>query len=313
MSRLLNVSFSENDVKSLREKSVFPENVMVINPAVTARIRRLQAAGYDDIVKAGVSGLREKEGIISNRPGLFFSNKYSGKMEGMVGLSGFAGNNSLCLRRAIAGTKQENDDTAENDDFTNICGKCFSFLTPWWYSLLAWTRNDVILSTVKIGSGDVIIDPALIPYTRYSSHGDLINGLHAYNYLRIAADNPDVKFGFWTKNAGYYREGLEMFGGPRPENLTVNFSPINTNVIPSASSLQAAKAAGIDGIFSVFTDREKQAAAINAGAYFCKCGPGSCRHNCLFCYSQKTRRRDYDASKAVLIAEILDGERHKGK
>ena len=270
----------------------------------------------DFVTADSVSAMGVKDGVLVNRVGLYISDGYSGKLSGcipagsvtaageyiaedtaraaMVGISGFAGNNFTCLYRALCG---------------GICGKCFSLTTPWWNSIKAWTRNDVILSTIKITSGDVILDPEKIPYSRYSSHGDLINSLHAYNYLQIAYDNPGVKFALWTKNADMMRAGLQEFGRPKPENLTLIYSALNMDCVPSASGLKALRAAGYDAVFSVFRNRAKQAAAVSAGAHFCKCGSGSCRHLCQFCYDAD-RRAGRDPETAVLIAEILDGDRH---
>ena len=106
------------------------------------------------------------------------------------------------------------------------------------------------------------------------------------------------------------REAFQRFGGPKPSNLTLIYSPLRLNVIPSASALQAAKAAGFDAIFSVFQDRKRQAAAVATGAHFCRCGSGSCRHLCQFCYNPALRAAA-DPSKAILISEILDGDNHK--
>ena len=243
---VLNVSFTAEDVKKLHENAIsgIPEGVTIVSEAVTRRVLEwLPSVSFDDIAAAGVSGMGAADGVIRNYPGLFIGDGYSGKLSGkipagsvtaageyiaaetvraaMVGISGFAGNNYTCLYRALCG---------------GICAKCFSLLTPWKPSIKAWTRNDVILSTLKLTRGDVVLDPELIPFLRYSSHGDLINGLHAYNYLTISAGNPDTNFTLWTKNAHYYREGLEMFGAPKPENLTVIYSPLRLNVTPSETA-----------------------------------------------------------------------------
>lgn len=322
MSRhtVLNVSFSPENVKQLHENAIagLPAGAHVISDAVTDRVFSwLPSVTYDDICRAGVTGMGPAEGVMRNYPGLYISDGYSGKLSGkvpagsvtaagekinfdtvlaaMVGISGYAGNNYTCLYRALCG---------------GICAKCFSLLTPWKPSIKAWTRNDVILSSIEITHNDVLLDPVLIPFLRYSSHGDLINGLHAKNYLQIAADNEDTNFTLWTKNAHFYREGLRMYGKPKPDNLTVIYSPLNMNCVPSYTSLQRMKEAGYDAVFSVFQDREKQAKAVAAGAHFCACGDGSCRHLCQFCYNPALRA-SYDAGAAILIAEILDGEKHR--
>lgn len=278
-------------------KNVLADNV-VIRQSVTDRIHKLQAMPYEEIMTAGKSGLTEKKGILTNDYNLFFSDGYTGKMLGKVGLSGFAGNNPECLKRALLGY--------------GICRHCFSFLTPWMPSIKAWTKNDLILSSIMMEKNSVIIDPEKIPSMRFSSHGDLINDVHLYNYFRIAADNPAVEFALWTKNVRIYRDGLQLFGY-KPNNIIVGFSPIQMNVIPSKQALTAAKNAGFDFIFGVNDTYANQEKSLINGGYKCKCGENSCGMHCRFCYSAARRQElGYDmTNQAVYISEILDGERHK--
>lgn len=271
----------------------------VISAAVTGRLEWLKTVTPEAVAAAGKTSLNEYTGIIRNDYDLFFSGGMSGKMDGMPGLSGYAGNNPECLKRALFGF--------------GICYKCFSFLTPWKPSILAWTKNDILLSSGYMDAGAVRIDPEKLPYMRFSSHGDTINAVHVYNYCRIAYDNPNTQFALWTKNAAFFRDGLKEFGR-KPENLTTIYSPLLMNCRPSEKALKAAAAAGYDAVFSVSDVREKQTAAIAGGAYGCLCGPGSCRGKCLFCYDADRRTAaGYDGSRAVLISEILDGERHREK
>lgn len=278
--------------------AVLGDNV-VIRQSVTDRIFRLHNMSIDDIMSSGKSGLTAKKGILTNIYNLFFSDGYTGKMLGKVGLSGFAGNNPECIKRALLGY--------------GICRCCFSFLTPWMNSIKAWTKNDLILSSIMMEKNSVIIDPNLIPSMRFSSHGDLINALHLYNYFRIAADNPAVEFALWTKNVKIYHEGLKLFGY-KPENIIVGFSPIQMNVIPSEKSLTAAKNNGFDFIFGVNDTWDNQEKSLINGGYKCHCGENSCGIHCRFCYSAARRQElGYNTltdNKAIFISEILDGERH---
>lgn len=272
----------------------------VIRKSVTDRIHQLHNLSLADIMAAGKSGLGPNKGILKNTYNLFFSDGYTGKMLGKVGLSGFAGNNPECIKRALLGY--------------GICRHCFSFLTPWMNSIKAWTKNDLILSSVMLPKNSVIIDPNLIPSMRYSSHGDLINDIHLYNYFRIAADNPAVQFALWTKNVKIYHDGLKLFGY-KPENIIVGFSPIQLNIVPTEKSLMAAKNNGFDFIFGVNDTWKNQEKSLINGGYKCKCGENSCGIHCQFCYNAARRRElGYNMAtdnKAVFISEILDGERHK--
>lgn len=273
-------------------------NNTVISAAVTNRIRLLQSFGIDDIMAAGKSGLGKNKGILVNAYNLFFSDGYTGKMLGKIGLSGFAGNNPECIKRALLGY--------------GICRHCFSFLTPWINSIKAWTKNDLLLSSGMMEKNSVIIDPEKIPSMRFSSHGDLINKYHLYNYFRIAADNPNTQFALWTKNVAIYHDGLELFGY-KPSNIIVGYSPIQMNVIPSEKSLIMAKKSGFDFIFGVNDTWANQEKSLVNGGYKCRCGENSCGLHCQFCYSAKKRAElGYSMTeKAVFVSEILDGERHK--
>lgn len=273
-------------------------NNTVISAAVTNRIRLLQSFGIDDIMTAGKSGLGKNKGILVNAYNLFFSDGYTGKMLGKIGLSGFAGNNPECIKRALLGY--------------GICRHCFSFLTPWVNSIKAWTKNDLLLSSGMMEKNSVIIDPEKIPSMRFSSHGDLINKYHLYNYFRIAADNPNTQFALWTKNVAIYHDGLDLFGY-KPANIIVGYSPIQMNVIPSEKSLIMAKKSGFDFIFGVNDTWANQGKSLVNGGYKCRCGENSCRLHCQFCYNAKKRAElGYSMTeKAVFVSEILDGERHK--
>lgn len=273
-------------------------NNTVISAAVTNRIRLLQSFGIEEIMAAGKSGLGKNKGILVNAYNLFFSDGYTGKMLGKIGLSGFAGNNPECIKRALLGY--------------GICRHCFSFLTPWINSIKAWTKNDLLLSSGMMEKNSVIIDPEKIPSMRFSSHGDLINKYHLYNYFRIAADNPYTQFALWTKNVQIYHDGLDLFGY-KPANIIVGYSPIQMNVIPSEKSLIMAKKSGFDFIFGVNDTWANQEKSLLNGGYKCRCGENSCGLHCRFCYDAKRRAElGYSMTeKAVFVSEILDGERHK--
>lgn len=273
----------------------------VINPKVTDKVTACQTRDASDIQRAGVSGMTAKNGILKNFADLFFSNNYGGKVLDIAGLSGFAGNNRRCIERARAGF--------------GICSACFSFIGSKFSNLNAWTKNDTILSTVQLKPGSVIIDPDLVPEMRYSTHGDLINALHAYNLIQIAYDNPRTQFTLWTKNHFEYSTGRARFiadhNGAFPKNLRVIFSATLTDQYFTEYQLKALKAAGYDAVFAVYETWHSQDIAVNSGAFRCVCGRGSCKHHCHFCYDFFENTSAFPADRAAWIAEIKDGERHK--
>lgn len=277
-------------------------SAVVISEKVTDKIFKCQTEDVEKIAAAGVSGMREKDGILFNALRLFFSRNYGGKMYHMPGLSGFAGNNRRCILRAMG-----------CGVCSGVCEKCFSFTGSKFSNLNAWTKNDVILSTAELKPSDVVIDPEKIPAMRFSTHGDLINPLHAYNDAVMAYANPGTQFTLWTKNHYEYSEGMRMFSekyGPKPRNLRVYYSGVLLDQMYTDTQLKALKARGYDGIFSVYTRWFYQDAAVSAGAFRCVCGKGSCAYRCNFCY-QAADTFPADPEKAVWIAEILDGEKHK--
>lgn len=276
---------------------------MVINPKVTDKVMKCLTMSTEEIASAGKSGMTEKDGIIRNAYNVFISNGYGGKMTDIVGISGFAGNNSKCIERAQKGI--------------GVCPFCFSFRNAYFSCLPAWTKNDTIFSTVKFVVGDLIMDDTKIKECRFSTHGDLNNALHAYNYMVIAFSNPKIQYTLWTKNNEYYQKARKMFfadfGIDRPKNLRVIYSSNRLDVIPNKNGLKALKANGYDAYFVVYSKRAIQEKAVKEFyGHFCKCGKNSCKQHCHFCYDYFTSDNWLVYSDtAVLIAEILDGERHK--
>ena len=276
---------------------------MVINQKVTDKVIKCLTMSVENIARAGSTMMTENDGIIRNVYEIFISNGYGGKMSGIVGISGFAGNNKKCIERAQKGI--------------GVCPYYFSFRNAYFTCLPAWTKNDILLSTIKLSVGDIIMDPEKINECRFSTHGDLNNGLHGYNYMIIAYTNPEIQYTLWTKNHEYYQQARKMFfadfGIDRPKNLRVIYSGNRLDVMPKKSGLVALKKSGYDAYFVVYSKRAiQQKAVTELYGHFCKCGTNSCKQECHFCYDYFTSENWIAYSDtAVLIAEILDGERHK--
>lgn len=288
-------------LQEMRQAVMF-DGQQVISEKVTDKIRFCQEKDAEMIAAAGVSGMTKKDGLTVNKKGLFISNNYGGKMKNIAGLSGFAGNNAKCVKRAKSGK--------------GVCPHCFSFIGSKFSNLAAWTKNDTILSTVTFELGDIILDPEMVPEMRYSTHGDLINSLHAYNLLIIAASNPETQFTLWTKNHAEYAAGLAMFEakyGRKPANMRVIFSASQLDQMFTEKQLQALKKHGYDAVFAVYNTWDSQARAVAAGAKKCVCGLLSCKEKCHFCYAARSiwEKAGLYTDKVVWIAEIMDGDKHK--
>ena len=284
-------------LQEMRDAALY-DGGQVINEKVTDKIEYCQTKDAAEIQAAGKTGAK----LFVNIHDLFFSANYGGKMKRILGLSGFAGNNAKCIKRAKSGK--------------GVCPFCFSFIGSKFSNLAAWTKNDAIISTVELQPGDVVIDPVKYPECRFSTHGDLINALHAYNLMVIAGSNPEIQFTLWTKNHFEYRAGLAMYKekyGRKPQNRRVIFSASQLDQMFTEKQLQALKSRGYDAIFAVYTTWASQAAAVAAGAKKCVCGLLSCKEKCHFCYDSFTawQRRGLYSDKVVWIAEILDGDKHK--
>lgn len=296
------VSVSKESVNRFGLEPVVLESV-VINEKVTYKIHYALNLSDAQISKAGVSGLKFSDGVLANKHGIFISGSYSGKMQDMPGCSGYAGNNSLCLKRALDGN--------------SVCAHCFSLIGIWKTCIPAYTKNDMIFSTTKFSVGDLVLDPEAFPYFRFSTHGDTMNALHVYNALVTALTNPDTQFTIWTKNVQYWIDGLAMFEkeyGPKPSNFFAIYSWLITDGMPSHGQLKTLKKIGFDAVFVVYNTWASQDRAVNAGAKRCVCGTGSCRHHCKFCYDKKVRDLmgfDGNSDAVIWIAEIMDGANHK--
>ena len=291
--------------KSVNRFGLMPSvlETTVINEKVTYKIHYALNLTDSQIKNAGKSGLKFTDGVRVNKHGIFISDGYSGKMSDMPGCSGYAGNNSLCLKRALDGN--------------SVCAHCFSLIGIWKTCIPAYTKNDLIFSTVKFSIGDLVLDPELFPYFRFSTHGDTMNALHVYNMLVTALTNPETQFTLWTKNVKYWIDGLAMFEkeyGQKPSNFYAIYSWLITDGMPSIEQLKTLKRLGFDAVFVVYNTWASQDRAVEMGAHRCVCGNGSCRHHCKFCYDKTVRSLsgfDGNSDTVTWIAEIMDGANHK--
>lgn len=178
----------------------------------------------------------------------------SGKMDGIRSLNTNPLENEFCkaMRKTDA-----------------ICSKCYSawFLEHIYkYSCVKpWTENGRLLSTLpleEIGTPYVYDD-----VFRIHSHGELINGLHAENIIKIAKKNRNTLFVLWTKRANLL-----------PKKIPKNLKIIKSN--PQIDKPINEVPEGFHGIFNVFT---KEYANKNNIDINCE---GKCRQ-CMKCYDRK--------------------------
>lgn len=190
--------------------------------------------------------------------------KHTGKMEGMISLSTCCLCNGRCKKRM--------------DNNNSICSHCFAAAMMKRYKTLTnkLIRNTEILSTTLFDVKDFPIINAA--YFRFESFGDLVNVIHAQNYIRMAKRNKHCTFALWTKNPDILSLAIKKEG--KPKNLIVIYS---SETIGKVNDSILKLYPFIDHIFTVWKD-EKQAAAaghnINCGARHCL--------SCLRCYKKST-------------------------
>lgn len=191
----------------------------------------------------------------------------SGKMLKVRAISTFAGDNPSCL--ALMKCKD------------NVCAHCYAYkqvesgVYPAQRTCLE--RNGVALSKKLL---KVVPNLSKLKYHeifRFESHGDVINVIHARNYIRIAKANPDTKFAAFTKRPLIWKSALEKEGG-KPDNLNLVYSSPKLNK-PVADIRE--KFPFFDVVFTVY-----EKGADTHGNFPCSCGPESC-NKCRFCYTKK--------------------------
>lgn len=193
----------------------------------------------------------------------------SGKMDKVRALSTYAGQNSSCK------AMMQNDKT--------VCSHCYAYkqvesgVYPNQRTCLE--RNGNALSSALL---DIVPNLSKQEIFRFESHGDVINDIHARNYIRIAKANPTVKFAAWTKRPPIWECAIKEEG--KPSNLKLVFSSPMVNKKLDVRTLFPF----IDTIFTVY---EKGVEAPHQIP--CQCSKGSC-NRCRFCYT-----------KSGMVAETL--------
>lgn len=186
----------------------------------------------------------------------------TGKMDKVRALSSFAGMNPSCMAMM------------KNKD--GVCAHCYAYKQVmsgvYPAQRVALERNGEALSGSLL---KIVPDLSKQEVFRFESHGDVINVIHARNFIRIAKANPKTHFAAFTKRPNIYMAAIEKEG--KPDNLNIVISspllntPLNIDKYPFA-----------DVCFTVY-DKEHTPAAIE---WKCQCSKGSC-NRCRFCYTQQ--------------------------
>ena len=205
--------------------------------------------------------------FIIGRTAILISDYMSAKMEGFPSISTACTCNKFCLARL----KQK----------IGICAKCFA------YAKLKFKKNlaENLKKNYEVLTKEVLPDEALptfckdVDQCRIESFGDIENVEQAINYINIAIKNPNVMFGWWSKNEAIRSQAIAMKG--KPENMICVYSSPMVNKEVTFEELYAKGWTYIDKIFTVFTKEyaKEHYIDINCGARACKFGRG-----CGRCY-----------------------------
>lgn len=273
------------------KKVTVNENEKLADAKQHARDKQMAKTKLYAKAKAKVKAFNE--GIPANRlsieefeayTGIMFSHNMSGKMLGVLSISTNCKSNPYCKARLANGE--------------SICASCFAQKTEkHYYELYANTAlNAEILSTE-------IIPWELIPkintdIVRIESFGDLINPTQAENYLRIIIKNPDVRFGWWTKNPNFIHVALRDYhDGEVPKNVQIVLSSLHLN---EESKINPKFKYFISKVFTVYTPCYFNAMNIDMDT-FINCGARSCK-KCQRCY----HKADYNVTNKQNTI-IVDG------
>lgn len=140
-----------------------------------------------------------------------------------------------------------------------------------------------------------LINPALFPFFRFESFGDIQNTTQVINYINIARYNPSIAFAWWTKNPDIIASALEEYNEVMPINVNVIYSSPKVNAQVDAAALKA-RYPFITAIFTVYN----AAYAIEHNIDI-NCGARDC-FKCNVCY------RTHDRNGVIIVNEIVKDE-----
>lgn len=207
---------------------------------------------------------------------------HSGKMKGMWSFSTSCKDNKYC--------------SAYSKDPTTICSQCYAQAQLEYQHTTdnKCRRNGEFIKNHLYSEHEM--PKILFPFFRWEAFGDLETIIQAANYLNISASNPDVQFGWFTKNPFLIQLAIDTYDIEKPENLTIIGSSRHVNVIDHWLE----KYDFIDHVFTVFSKD-----FVKENGIVISCGAKSCI-TCLQCYDKSKNAPFY-------INELLKPHNKKEK
>ena len=187
----------------------------------------------------------------------------TGKMEKVRAISSYAGQNASCM------AMMKNKET--------VCSHCYAYkqvesgIYP--NQRAALERNGKALSKKLL---DIAPNLSKQEVFRFEAHGDVINVIHARNFIRIAKANPNTNFSAFTKRPNIYAEALDIEGKPNNLNIVISSPLVNTPVDFRKQY------PFVDVVFTVYDKEHKP----SNSEWKCRCSKGSC-NACRFCYTKQ--------------------------
>lgn len=217
---------------------------------------------------------------VDNGKLLHISDSMSGKMEGINSLSTSCLDNEFCQKmQKCKGL---------------ICHDCFSVNVQNRYKDLQ--KN--LINNGKVLRSEVLTEfPKLNDLVfRIESFGETDNDIQAENYLRLIENNPNTRFGLWSKRMDIYKRVI-LERGSYPPNVTFMESSPRLNTEIEHHTLEGTVRHYQLGTFTVYTADYAIANGIEIN-----CGNKVCR-DCRTCYSTN--------GDMIRIREMLKSEQKK--
>ena len=198
--------------------------------------------------------------------GIMFSHNLTKKMANILAISTNCRGNAICEARVKNGE--------------SVCAHCYAQDRENQYvDLYANTALNLELLSTKIIPWELIPE-IKTDIVRIEAFGDLINPTQAENYLRIIIKNPDVRFGWWTKNPNFVHVALRDYhNGEVPKNVQIVLSSLHLN---EEAKINPKFKYFISKVFTVYTPCYFNAMNIDMES-FINCGARSCK-KCQRCY-----------------------------
>ena len=266
---------------------------------ISAMARDARQKALDRMVKKSKAADRAKEKLsrgdrltiaeFEAYTGIMFSHSMTGKLDNVLSLSTSCACNNRCVARM------------KNPDL--ICSECFAIDTQSNYKGVFENTalNAAILSKEVL---PINLWPDLnTDILRIESFGDVINVVHAINYINLTYQNPKTTVTAWTKNPDLWVKAFKKVG--KPANLIFGISSDRKNEI---MEIKPELRPYVNFVFTVYELDYLLSKNIDPET-FINCGGRSCR-GCMKCYNLPFMRT---SSGPVYVSELVKADAKRAR